>query len=728
MEEKSFQRRRIREIFAQEKIEDTIYLPISQSWWKTWNLWIDNKIDKAPAAPPVCSISSNCVWLPANIVRELYRFNSLEIPLFPKARRVSQSRWSFSWDYCKTGCCSCCGSSGAQYRCKLCKHARYCNIKCQQIHWDYNHKRFCRDFESDIAIEKPCERKRTGLLNLGNSCFMNATIQCLISARPLLKYFLRDEWMLDLRPQHRNMAVSFADLCKNITFSEIDYVSPSQVKKAVSKLSTGLFAGYQQNDAEELLLFLLDTLHEDLDVIKDKGVAPREDEDQWEAHRRRERSIIDHYMLGSYETSTTCTKCGHVSLKTDVFKHLNLALPPNSPQRVIVVVVVRQPKLRMKDLPQRAFQTRYAALAKKDDTCESFQKIIASSAKLNIDNLWFVTVENGIVIRELFPSHSLKKVPTMSNDTFVVAYETGINQKKVNSEEKFEETKTETDDDERHLICMFSRGKTIDNVIPICLTFSSSKDTVSTVMLRLKESAHRVLDDTTAGLNFFSTDRAGMKERKILHDNISPDQLFVDYLTNEDFKAGRSRVEFILCVREKTSPPIKMELTDHKTFTDLKTELQGESKGDSVLSCLRHFVEPSTLDEENCWKCGKCSKMSSANQIIRFSRFPRILILVLKRFNIFEGKITSLVKFDVENMDLSEFVENSEYIYDLFAVVNHYGSMVGGHYTAFVGGNLSDTTPAEYWDEIDDSKCMDITKNYVVSSAAYILFYRRRAN
>ncbi|KAK2827813.1 hypothetical protein FQN49_007313 [Arthroderma sp. PD_2] len=67
--------------------------------------------------------------------------------------------------------------------------------------------------------------------------------------------------------------------------------------------------------------------------------------------------------------------------------------------------------------------------------------------------------------------------------------------------------------------------------------------------------------------------------------------------------------------------------------------------------------------------------------------------------------------------------ENESMIYDLIAVDNHYGGLGGGHYTAyarnFVDGN---------WYEFNDSHVtMKRDPSSVVTSAAYLLFYRRRS-
>ncbi len=60
-------------------------------------------------------------------------------------------------------------------------------------------------------------------------------------------------------------------------------------------------------------------------------------------------------------------------------------------------------------------------------------------------------------------------------------------------------------------------------------------------------------------------------------------------------------------------------------------------------------------------------------------------------------------------------------IYDLYGVVNHYGTMSGGHYTAYCQNFIT-----KEWYEFDDSRVSKATPKEVVSEAAYVLFYRLR--
>jgi ubiquitin carboxyl-terminal hydrolase 4/11/15 len=57
----------------------------------------------------------------------------------------------------------------------------------------------------------------------------------------------------------------------------------------------------------------------------------------------------------------------------------------------------------------------------------------------------------------------------------------------------------------------------------------------------------------------------------------------------------------------------------------------------------------------------------------------------------------------------------------LYAVSNHFGSLSGGHYTAFAKNPVY-----KKWFSFDDSDVARSDESEVVTKAAYVLFYRRR--
>jgi ubiquitin carboxyl-terminal hydrolase 4/11/15 len=71
---------------------------------------------------------------------------------------------------------------------------------------------------------------------------------------------INDKNPLGMRGQ---IALAFSDLCKQIWFGLGSSVSPISLKKAVGKYASQ-FAEWQQQDSHELLMVLLDGIHEDL--------------------------------------------------------------------------------------------------------------------------------------------------------------------------------------------------------------------------------------------------------------------------------------------------------------------------------------------------------------------------------------------------------------------------------------------------------------------------------
>ena len=65
------------------------------------------------------------------------------------------------------------------------------------------------------------------------------------------------------------IARRFGELIKSIWSGKYAYFVPRDFKLAVGRFAPQ-FSGYQQQDSQELLTFLLDGLHEDLNRIKKK--------------------------------------------------------------------------------------------------------------------------------------------------------------------------------------------------------------------------------------------------------------------------------------------------------------------------------------------------------------------------------------------------------------------------------------------------------------------------
>ena len=144
---------------------------------------------------------------------------------------------------------------------------------------------------------------------------------------------------------------------------------------------------------------------------------------------------------------------------------------------------------------------------------------------------------------------------------------------------------------------------------------------------------------------------------------------------------------------------------------------------------LEYFCSNENLEKGNEWKCGKCNNRVNVSKKFSFFYLPRLLIICIKRFSrggyYGYSKDGTFIDFPLENLDMGKYMSDGSpdknfSKYDLFAVSQHYGDTGGGHYTAIcknVDGN---------WYNYNDSHVSAGSPKEVVSSAAYVLLYRRK--
>ncbi|CAM9189955.1 unnamed protein product, partial [Phaeothamnion confervicola] len=175
-----------------------------------------------------------------------------------------------------------------------------------------------------------------GLRNLGNTCFMAACLQCLVHTELLTNYFLDGLYETHLcpnSPTRGQLAQAFADLVAAVHAESADAaVSPANVKRLVAKYAPH-FAGYNQQDCQEFMRFLLDGLAEELSRTRrgsqagPPAAALAQAEYVWAQHRARNDSIVTEMFCGQLESRVQCQTCHHVSLCYDPFFDLSVPIP-----------------------------------------------------------------------------------------------------------------------------------------------------------------------------------------------------------------------------------------------------------------------------------------------------------------------------------------------------------------------------------------------------------------
>ncbi|OAD78001.1 hypothetical protein PHYBLDRAFT_122719 [Phycomyces blakesleeanus NRRL 1555(-)] len=170
---------------------------------------------------------------------------------------------------------------------------------------------------------------------------MNSAIQCLSNTPQLTKWFLSGKYKNELNRDnplgmHGEVAEAYGELVEKIWSGMGSSTAPRDFKATIGRFNP-TFTGYQQHDTQELLAFLLDGLHEDLNRILKKPYIELPDfkdmSDQeiaqcnWNYHKARNDSIIVDIFQGQFKSRLTCNACNKVSVTFDPYMYLSLPIP-----------------------------------------------------------------------------------------------------------------------------------------------------------------------------------------------------------------------------------------------------------------------------------------------------------------------------------------------------------------------------------------------------------------
>ncbi|KAG6900025.1 hypothetical protein C0993_004082 [Termitomyces sp. T159_Od127] len=173
-----------------------------------------------------------------------------------------------------------------------------------------------------------------GLHNLGNTCYMNATLQCLYATAPFLNFFKDYQWhqcinMINPLGSKGLVTRTFESLLRDMWTKRESYIKENLMRcLTVVRTKDRQYEGYNQHDSQEFLTFLLDKIHEDLNRILTKPTEPTltpEQEyamelrdprtaidEEWRRWRNSNDSIIVDLFQGQFRNRLQCSICRRV--------------------------------------------------------------------------------------------------------------------------------------------------------------------------------------------------------------------------------------------------------------------------------------------------------------------------------------------------------------------------------------------------------------------------------
>ena len=636
----------------------------------------------------------------------------------------------------------------------------------------------------DSLLTKNVNHGVCGGHNLGNTCFMNSSIACLSNCSELTAYFLTEKFKQNINKKNKQglqgkLAYAWYDLLKQYWTTKTRTGDPSAVKSTVAK-KVKKFAGYGQQDSNEFMTEFLSILNEDLNKsdkkeykeLKEKGNDETELDCAkrfWDLHLKRNDSIITDLFCGLLKSNVVCSECGFNNITFDPFNTLTLAIPNRNyiKERIdkymdtslfyipkycfgkSCTLAIHVPKdIKYKDLGQE--------INKLDKFGYKLDKLIyikVSDSKLK--NIMDLNEEKGNKAEFIFAFDDLRKnentkiiplymyksesISAFPRILFLEENATFAELKKqiyyyarnfiTSPYTKNEEEKDSLDNKLQHLknnneLKTEEREKYINDSIELIdkefnKIFVEDKD---------KEELNEYFNDfpykITLTKTFEDTNHITLFEGKnnlesLKELNITTDEDSIkSLLENKDYC-----INIILKHKSKYSIP-KINLNSCVSF-------QGKDVGARVKEInlddlLDYFCSDEHLEKGNEWKCGNCHKKVNITKKFSIFYVPKLLIICLKRFaksGYGYGKDDTHINFPIENLDMGKYIcgpDKDHSKYDLFAVSQHYGGCGGGHYTAVcknIDGN---------WYSYNDSSVSSTSASSAITSAAYVLFYRRK--
>ncbi|XP_037363323.1 ubiquitin carboxyl-terminal hydrolase 31 [Talpa occidentalis] len=637
-----------------------------------------------------------------------------------------------------------------------------------------------------------------GLRNHGNTCFMNATLQCLSNTELFAEYLALGQYRAG-RPEpspdpeqpaghgaqgQGEVTEQLAHLVRALWTLEYTPQHSRDFKSIVSKNALQ-YRGNSQHDAQEFLLWLLDRVHEDLNhAVKQSGQPPLKPPS--EADMLPEgpsfpvcSTFVQELFQAQYRSSLTCPHCQKQSNTFDPFLCISLPIPlPHT--RPLYVTVVYQGKC--------SHCMRIGVAVPLSGTVARLREAVSMETKIPTDQIVLTEMYYDGFHRSFCDTDDLE---TVHESDCIFAFETPeifrpegiLSQRGIHLNNNLNHLKfgldhhrlpsptqaaakqgnmdlppTRAGSDKIVLLicnraCTGQQGKRFGLPFVLHLEKTVAWDVLQkeilekmkyflrpTVCIQVCPFSLRVV--SVVGITYLLP----QEEQPLCHPT-------VERALKSCGPGGTAHVKLVVEWDKETKDFLFVNTEDEyipdAESVRLQKERHHQPQTCTLSQCFQLYTKEERLAPDDAWRCPHCKQLQQGSITLSLWTLPDVLIIHLKRFRQ-EGdrrmKLQNMVKFPLTGLDMTPHVvkrsqsswslpshwspwrrpyglgrDPEDYVYDLYAVCNHHGTMQGGHYTAFCKNSVDGL-----WYCFDDSDVQQLSEEDVCTQTAYILFYQRR--
>ncbi|XP_077183640.1 ubiquitin carboxyl-terminal hydrolase 43 isoform X2 [Paroedura picta] len=635
---------------------------------------------------------------------------------------------------------------------------------------------------------RPLTPGAQGLKNHGNTCFLNAVVQCL-SHTELLAAFL----LLALPDQQGPAAGAggasgevtqhLAALVRALWTLEYTPQLSADFKNVVSKYGAQ-FRGNSQHDALEFLLWLLDRMHEDLCSVslnqkgKVPGKPPPEQEEnsssgsvQPAIQPLKGQSFVQNHFQAQYRSSLTCPHCLKQSNTFDPFLCISLPIPLRQTRPLNITLVFQSKSQRF---------VRVGLAVPLFCKVEKFREMVAEEGNISPDQ---------VILAELTQSgfqcsfSDDEDLTTIAEGDNVYAFQAPLPFNSASSSRlsgcphSLPSSPNSSEPEGQQLAHngavssdFLHHGGGGRILLLVCNVAGSGQEAVRfgppLLMWEDRAMSWDQLQQCILGKMRYLMRREaqGQATGSLFRLRVVGSSAMCSYLSPQDSwplyhpavdralrfggPGGPAHVKLVVewdvNTKECLFGNIQEEVVEDAESVRLKQQLHQQQHSCTLDECFQLYTKEEQLAPDDAWRCPHCQVLQQGTVKLSLWTLPDILVIHLKRFRQVgeqRHKLTTLVHFPLRGLDMAPHVatryrgskwgpwkhanpESSQghFLYDLYAVCNHHGSLQGGHYTAYCRNALD-----SHWYSYDDSTVEPVREDDVSTRAAYILFYQRRS-